>query len=601
MGPERVRRQTQLLRHLLLVGASSLLVAPSAVAADPPPFEVGAARVRANPPAGQKLCLGGYGDCANGKGRTMTGIKDDLYARALAVGAGKDGMIIVTTTNVGFFAAYKAPGLGIYHLRQAVAKRTGLPAGSVIVQSDHSHAGPDTIGIWGGVPTDYIKRMQDAAVEASVAAWRARVPADLFAGTAEGTGVKSSYRDSFAGQDQELRLLWANSRATGKRVATYTNYSPHATVLPSSNKMASGDWPEWASQMAEERFGGTGIAGVGTLGREDFGVDTEPEARARLQALMTAATAVARPVPTEGGVAVRSTFIREPLAQPVLALNNLPEGSVNPGGYDLSIDRSTASPFNDGATVGTFAGAARVGGLFFGFSPGEPFPEIQYYLREEGGVTGTPIHFHLGATNDFLGYMLRPVDKYVKVFGEGAGFLLGCPEEEVFKPAGVPFDPACTDHWTLMVSPTIGTHVACTIQDAAIALRFGSRTRDQNCAGTTVADGKGGPPEAPAGAQVPGARETGGGGAGAGGRRACTSRRTVTVRLRGLAGARVRRLSAVAGSKRVRVRRTGRTTVAVTLRGLAPATYRVSVTARTTRGLTVRATRTFRTCARRRR
>lgn len=294
---------------------------------------------------------------------------------------------------------------------------------------------------------------------------------------------------------------------------------------------------------------------------------------------------------------MRSTFIREPLAQPILALNQLPEGSVNPGGYDLSIDRSTSSPFNDGATVGTYAGAARIGNVFFGMSPGEPFPQIQFYLREQGGVTGAAVHFHLGAANDFLGYMVRPVGDYVQTFGEGAGFLLGCPEEEVFAATGTAYDPACPDHWTLMVSPTIGTHVACTIQEAAVVLRFGARGRDENCASTTVGDGVGAPPELPAGVLVPGAEAR----VPAGGRRRCTSRRTVTVRLRGLERVRVRSLRALAGTKSVRVRRTGATTVAVTLHGLAPARYRVTVLARTTRGRTVRVSRTFRTCAPRRR
>lgn len=260
-----------MMRRVLPVVAALLVamgVPQAASAADALPFEVGGAKALANPPAGQRLCLGGYGDCANGKGRTMTGIKDDLYARAIAVGSGRNGMIIVTTTNIGFFAAYKAPGIGIYYLRQAVAQRTGLPASSVIVQSDHSHSGPDTIGIWGGVPTEYVKQMQGAAVDAASAAWRGRVPADLFVGTAVGTGVTSSYKTGpNVGQDQELRLLWATSKATGKRIVTYTNYSPHATVLPSSNTRASGDWPEWAAQMAEARFGGAGVSGVGTLGR----------------------------------------------------------------------------------------------------------------------------------------------------------------------------------------------------------------------------------------------------------------------------------------------------------------------------------------------
>src|SRR3712207_4508460 len=190
--------------------AALLLAAPSAHAAKPA-YQAGAAKVLANPPEGQRLCLGGYGACPNGRGRTMTGIGDDLYARALAISSGDDGLVLVTTTYIGLFAAYKTDGLGIYHLRQEVARRTGLRADHVIVQSDHSHAGPDTIGIWGGVPTSYLEQLQAAAVESGVQAWRARRPASIRVGTADGTGVTSSYdEEGHTATDDEFRLLFAS-------------------------------------------------------------------------------------------------------------------------------------------------------------------------------------------------------------------------------------------------------------------------------------------------------------------------------------------------------------------------------------------------------
>ena len=428
----------------------------------------------------------------------MTGVKDDLYARALAVSAERGDLILVTTSNVGFFAAYKSEGLGIYELRQEVARRTGVAAGSVLVQADHSHSAPDTIGIWGGVPPEYVRRLQDAAVDAAVAAWRAREPARLYAGRVDGPGVRSSYgTPPNVGTDDEFRLLWAERAGDGRRIATYSNYSPHATVLKSGNTLASGDWPEWAAQLAEARHGGVGLGGVGTLGREDFGATGEADAKDRLRRMMAAATAAASEVPATGGVAVRTVFLREPLAQPVLALNRLPEGSVDAGGYDLSIDRADRAPWLDAGTVGTYAGAARIGDLFLGFSPGEPFPQVQFYLREQGGVGGPRLHFHLGATGDFLGYMVRPASDYPQVAAEGGGYLLGCPEQEVLRTTGLPYDPACPDHWTLMVSPTIGTHVACTIQNAGEALGFEVRARDPECAGLTATDGVGAPAELP--------------------------------------------------------------------------------------------------------
>ena len=73
--------------------------------------------------------------------------------------------------------------------------------------------------------------------------------------------------------------------------------------------------------------------------------------------------------------------------------------------------------------------------------------------------------FHLGATNDFLGYMVRPIEHYQQPARQGFAYLAGCPENALlaFLPEQ---EDACPDHWTLMVSPTIGSHVACTIQDA---------------------------------------------------------------------------------------------------------------------------------------
>src|SRR3712207_1863359 len=181
---------------LILVCLLALAAAPAEAKKKPPKptFQVGAASALTNPPEGQRLCLGGYSDCANGGGRTMTGIRDDLRARALAVSSGKDGLILVHTTNVGVFASYKgAPGLGAFHLRQEIARRTGLPAENVIVQADHSHSSPDSIGIWGGVPQSYLRLMQDRAADAAVRAWQARRAARVYVGQADGKGVRSLY------------------------------------------------------------------------------------------------------------------------------------------------------------------------------------------------------------------------------------------------------------------------------------------------------------------------------------------------------------------------------------------------------------------------
>ena len=489
--------------RLLLAVLALLVAAPAAQAKT---YLVGAAKTSTDPET--KVCLGGYGDCGGSDGgRTMTHVKDPMFARALAVADSAGGsFLLVTTTNIGLFASYKTiDGVGVYHARQEIARKTGVPADHIVIVADHSHAGPDTIGIWGGVPTEYLQYLQDQTVDAAVRAWKAKRPANIKVGTADGPGITSSYESApNLETDDEFRLLFAEDRETDERIATLSNYSPHATVLGSKNKGASGDWPEWAAQMAEEEFGGIGLGAVGTLGREDFGAKEdgalgEAEARERLSRMIAEATDGAKQV-ADTGVNAKTVFIREPIMQPVLFANLVPEGTAEKTGalgYDVSIDRDVRAPWLTGATLGTYAGAARIGDVFIGSSPGEPFPEIQQYLRDEGAVTAGH-HFHLGGANDFLGYMLRPVDHYPQVFTEGAMYLGGCPEEQLWEFTGMAYDGACPDHWTLMVSPTIGEHVACTIQAAAVSLGFAAGITDRECAVLTAGDGVGAPAEQPA-------------------------------------------------------------------------------------------------------
>ena len=480
-----------------------LVVCAGAVPASAPPtFLVGTAAVDANPAT--PVCLGGYGSFCT---RPMTGVKDPLLARALAV-TGTDGetVVLVTTTNIGLFAAYKDTqgANGIYDIRQRIAAVTPVASDHVVVVSDHSHAGPDTIGIWGGVEKPYMDLLAQAAVDAAAQAVAAQRPAHLSVAAVQGPPLQSSYRDVRAIPDAEFRALFADDATTGERIATFVNYAPHATVLGSNNEMATGDWAAWGPQEAEQLWPGSGaIATLASLGATDWrkigntSDEKEQEARTRLRTLLVAADQAAQPL-TSGEVGAVTTFVREEVAQPVLLANYGP--GLDYGEGDVRIDRAITPPWLTGSVLGTYAGAVRIGEVFVSTIPGEPFPQLQNDLRERGGVTGTAAHFMLGGAQDFLGYMVTPLADYQQVLTEGATFLAGCPEEAVLDGAGQNPDGACPDHWTLMVSPTIGAHVVCTVQDAAQSLGFGVDRQDA-CEVLTATDGQQAPAETPADAR----------------------------------------------------------------------------------------------------
>lgn len=417
--------------------------------------------------------------------RPMQGVRDPMFARAVAItGEGGRGetMVLVQTTAIGLFAAYRQGPYGIIDVRRAIAARTGIPVANVLVQSDHSHSAPDTIGLWGGVPVAYLAQLRDALVASAVEAFSAREPVTLRVASVQGPKTKSSYSAGpNARTDDEFRLLVAD-RSDGSRALSLVNYSPHATVVGRQDTVAtSGDWPAWAAQEAELAYGGFGVGTVGSIGAMDWNKTAattegrEAEARQRLRELLARATAALEPVRGDA-VQVQTTFLREPFLPPTYGLNNAP-GGVLPllGQRDVRVDRANTPPWTTGNLLGTYAGAVRIGEVFIATAPGEAFPKINDRLRSgasgSGGVEAQD-HFFFGATNDFLGYMSDGVAEYQQVATEGT-----------------------TGHFTLMVSPTMGTHVLCTAQNAAAKLGFGVGPRDQMCPLLTAADGRGDPDE----------------------------------------------------------------------------------------------------------
>src|SRR5436305_1744029 len=165
--------------------------------------------------AGQPVYLGGYGlssgrpaDTINGEpspaphpadyGVAYTGARKPANGNldggpsvhAAVISAGKGSFAMADIENQGCFTQNKQ-GFGVVSMRELVAAKThgALPADRVDIQCDHSHGGPDLIGVWGGVPTEYLKFVQDQTVAAIVDAFENQVPADLYYGTAQ-SGVE---------------------------------------------------------------------------------------------------------------------------------------------------------------------------------------------------------------------------------------------------------------------------------------------------------------------------------------------------------------------------------------------------------------------------
>jgi hypothetical protein len=517
---------------MLAAGALTVLVVPTAVVAraaegpKPAIYLVGGAAESINPSAamlaGDDFFLGGYGF---GSGRPAnavdvpgvspalgdrfaTGILGDgVHSRAFAVSDAAHTLVLTQIETQGYFDAYKQGPFGENEIRKdaaaeiaTLATAKGAPAAptasQIVVDSDHSHGGPDTVGVWGGVSTSYLKLVHDQTVLAIVDAWKAMRPATLAYGIAhagvEGesayppSDIKSSNPDwlltnqfsddvNNLDMDDEVRVLQAHDPKTGKVLDTYVNYSSHPTVLGSSNTEVTGDYVGRLDDQLQSAFGGFGMDQVGTLGREQparagcpsmQGDDSNPTFAlceldtyaARVVRKVKEALAVAKPFTGKPVVAMNSYLLQDVATSPVLV-------SVIYGGQAVGapIARAPNAPWFAGSVLGTDYYVGRIGPALITGGPGEMYAQIWQKVKDtvtadkSSGITSV---LNIGTAGDFLGYIIAPLGAYPQPIERSvASNDTNC--DGVPDPAAVCPDPIGNDNYFFNVSHTFGERLTC--------------------------------------------------------------------------------------------------------------------------------------------
>ena len=319
--------------------------------------------------------------------------------RAFAVSDGKRAAAIADIESQGWFVAQQDAPYGLLDMRKAVEERTGgaLKASAVVVQSDHSHGGPDGLGVWGGVPVEYRKLVFDRTVEAIVEAYRTRREGRLYYGTAPGRDLLSNQFDYDKANevvDSDVRVLQARDRR-GRPFVTLLDFSAHATVLGSGNTKATGDWVQAANPLLTKRFGGEAVTVVATLGR------TQPADRgcrtpgltgdaASLCSLDDYASRVVDRAAAGGGQrppAHRPAGRRRPLlSDPRRHARTRCCSDCSCGGAPIGapLNRSLGPPWLTGNVIGTVAASMRIGDVLMSAFPGEAYPQIAFKVADAG-------------------------------------------------------------------------------------------------------------------------------------------------------------------------------------------------------------------------
>ncbi|MDX6665684.1 MAG: hypothetical protein QOG68_1890 [Solirubrobacteraceae bacterium] len=490
-------------RRILAVAAAALL-APAAAHADAPStYQVGIgtksiAVQKDGSFGGGKVYLGGFG--IGGPTAAGVGIQDrhatgnlgvGPSVRAFVVSDGKTTFAIADAEVQGWFAADRDGPLGIIDARRAIAAATkgAITADHIVIQSDHTHGGPDLLGVWGGASTAYRKYVLDQTVAAVKEAYDTRKAGTLVYGTAPARDLINNqfdYDRANKVMDSELRVMQARD-AHGRPFATMLNLSSHADVLGSSNTLATGDWPQQTNLMLERELGGQAMTVVGTLGRSQPNRPgcSFPQFKAEGDALCSldsysklvvdrtkVALADARPLTGKAIVAANSYLIVDPASNP--ALLGLMFGGAAIG---APLYRAVTPPFLTGTVLGTSASSVRIGDVLLSAGPGEMYPQIPLKVRgtAEQVTAGIRGFMTAGLANDQLGYIIAPYEAYpepIKTSFFDRSFANRDQLDECAASYGANCDPSTVtptpdpignDNYFFNVSHTMGERLTCAL------------------------------------------------------------------------------------------------------------------------------------------
>ncbi len=418
---------------------------------------VGSGKRDITPPG--NVFLGGYG---LGPGRKSTGVLAPIFVRAMVISDGTHAVVFAENETQGTFAAYKRGPFGLSDVRREVERATGgfIQADHIVIGSDHSHAGIDTSGVWGGLTVPNMTRIKDQTVGAILDAWNDLKPAQLRIGAVDASEYLHSQFDApNDAVDGELRVLVASDPDDASKVQTMMiNYAAHSTVMGADNLLISGDWPAVVSAKMEDRLGiGSALIMVADIGRiqpsraegegnlgklEDYGTKIAAKVQTAMQSL--------EPV-TGTKLDAAQLFLRDTYNNRFLDASIL-LGLVGRNGSPPWVETQ-----GDTFHVGTLTSTLRIGDLFFLAIPGEGYPAIFFELRDR---VQAQKHFVFGLANDQLGYLIAPQEGYEQV-------AAAAPDN---------------DNALFNVSPTIGDHVMCTTFKAARRLGYSLPPDPEKCA-----------------------------------------------------------------------------------------------------------------------
>ena len=362
--------------------------------------------------SGYPLYIAGYR-----QGYEITGVHDLQRASALWMDTGNSSVLLIGIDCVGLSITT------ICEIRSELetwAAETGCV--SINVYSTHTHAGVDTLGLWGPVGVDgknpeFMKNLKTAAVRAAKEAYDSRRSGELYYSHKDTGDLQHDSRYPYIFDSHVHQLRFEPDSGSGIRLIIY---AAHAESMRGDNTMLSRDFPGVMCDIIEDSTGDDVMFAGGAAGG----------------LIMTRVLTNGIFDPVEN-----VTLTGRRLADIVLSMGEeeqippfLDHSAVS---FDVPLDNTVyllyktlgiltnPSKTGSGATGLTLTSeicAIRLGDIVIGLLPCEIFPELVYGghlspskgdpqpLREIASARGFDNLLIIGLANDEIGYVVPPSD-----------------------------------------------------------------------------------------------------------------------------------------------------------------------------------------------
>lgn len=191
-------------------------------------------------------------------------VHDPIFARSLVLSDGDNKIALVSVEVIGLLADF------IKKVKERLSAY-GYFYKNVYIFSTHTHAGPDTMGLWGpiigksGINDKYMIYLMDTIVETVLKAENQMEEVELYFSKGELSTLIENYRieENVEGSLNLLKFL-----SNDNVIATFWTYTAQPEITTRENLSISADYPGLVSKKIEETYGGVSLFALGLCGAQ---------------------------------------------------------------------------------------------------------------------------------------------------------------------------------------------------------------------------------------------------------------------------------------------------------------------------------------------